>query len=107
MSVSKRGVEKMRAGATSAKPHGHEGQTRKKFCREVPKSALQTHLQGVNWATLAVMPEKRHRAALLSRFGYDENNLTVREGQAPSGRGCGVSLVMTVYPASADDTTAA
>jgi hypothetical protein len=30
-------------------------------------SALQTHLQGVNWATLAIMPEKiRHRAALLS-----------------------------------------
>jgi hypothetical protein len=30
-------------------------------------SALQTHLQGVYWATLAIMPEKiRHRAALLS-----------------------------------------
>ena len=30
-------------------------------------SALQTHLQGVNWATLAIVPEKiRHRAALLS-----------------------------------------
>ena len=30
-------------------------------------SALQTHLQGLNWATLAIVPEKiRHRAALLS-----------------------------------------
>jgi hypothetical protein len=47
--------------------HGHEGQTRKKFCRRSPWSALQTHLQGVNWATLAIMPEEcRHRAALLS-----------------------------------------
>src|SRR5882724_1788192 len=32
-------------------------------------SALQTHLQGVDRATLAIMPEKsRHRAALLSRL---------------------------------------
>jgi hypothetical protein len=31
-------------------------------------SALQTHLQGVDRATLAIVPEKyRHRAALLSR----------------------------------------
>jgi hypothetical protein len=31
-------------------------------------SALQTHLQGVDRGTLAVMPEEcRHRAALLSR----------------------------------------
>jgi len=30
-------------------------------------SALQTHLQGVNWATLAIVSEEiRHRAALLS-----------------------------------------
>jgi hypothetical protein len=50
-----------------AAPHGHEGQTRKKFLGD-PASALQTHLQGVDWATLAVMMEKRHRAALLSRF---------------------------------------
>src|SRR3979409_2164209 len=34
-----------------------------------PWSALQTHLQGVDWATLAIMPEEcRHRAALLSRL---------------------------------------
>jgi hypothetical protein len=31
-------------------------------------SALQTHLQGIDWAVLAIMPEKRHRAALLSRL---------------------------------------
>jgi hypothetical protein len=36
-------------------------------CRD-PASALQTHLQGVDWAVLAVMPEERHRAALLSRL---------------------------------------
>jgi hypothetical protein len=35
----------------------------------IPWSALQTHLQGVNWAVLAVMSEEcRHRAALLSRL---------------------------------------
>jgi hypothetical protein len=35
-------------------------------------SALQTHLQGVDRATLAVMPEKcRHRAALLSRSSQE------------------------------------
>jgi hypothetical protein len=35
----------------------------------IPWSALQTHLQGVDWAVLAVMPEEcRHRAALLSRL---------------------------------------
>jgi hypothetical protein len=60
----------MQASATSAKPHGHEGQTRKKFCKKRSWSALQTHLQGVNWATLAVMPEKRHRAALLLGSSY-------------------------------------
>jgi hypothetical protein len=49
-----------------ATPHGHEGQTRRSS--ENLWSALQTHLQGVDRATLAVMPEKfRHRAALLSR----------------------------------------
>jgi hypothetical protein len=58
----------MQASARVAKPHGHEGQTRKKFSREFPESALQTHLQGVDWATLVVMSVKRHRAALLSQF---------------------------------------
>jgi hypothetical protein len=48
--------------------HGHEGQTRKNFSKRL-WSALQTHLQGVDRATLAIMPEKcRHRAALLSRL---------------------------------------
>jgi hypothetical protein len=59
----------MQASATGAKPHGHEGQTRKELCRKDPWSAPQTHLQGMNWATLAIMPEEcRHRAALLSRL---------------------------------------
>src|SRR5260370_41957241 len=48
--------------------HSHEGQTRKKFCKSL-WSALQTHLQGVDRATLAIVPEKcRHRTALLSRL---------------------------------------
>jgi hypothetical protein len=34
-------------------------------------SALQTHLQGVDRATLAIVPKKcRHRAALLSRLSF-------------------------------------
>jgi hypothetical protein len=37
-------------------------------------SALQTHLQGVNRATLAIMPEERHRAALLSRLSDVKNS---------------------------------
>jgi hypothetical protein len=42
-----------------------------KLFRKDPWSALQTHLQGVDWATLAIMPEKcRHRAALLSRLSH-------------------------------------
>jgi hypothetical protein len=48
--------------------HSHEGQTRRRFENNV-WSALQTHLQGVDRATLAIMPEEcRHRAALLSRL---------------------------------------
>ena len=45
-------------------------------------SALQTHLQGVDRATLAIMPEKyRHCAALLSRQGI------VPKIAGPSGEG--------------------
>jgi hypothetical protein len=73
----------MQASATGAKPHGHEGQTRKKLCRKDPWSALQTHLQGVNWATLAIMPEEcRHRAALLSRLSDVQNSAAGQGGQA-------------------------
>ena len=61
--------------------HGHEGQTRKNSQRS-PRSALQTHLQGVNWATLAIMPEEcRHRAALLSRFSYGKITRLSRKGK--------------------------
>jgi hypothetical protein len=47
----------------------HEGQTRRQFFRRNGLwSALQTHLQGVDGATLAMVPEKCvHCAALLSR----------------------------------------
>src|SRR5258708_2872052 len=49
--------------------HSHEGQTRTEIFSKYLWSALQTHLQGVDRATLAIMPEKRrHRAALLSRL---------------------------------------
>jgi hypothetical protein len=49
--------------------HSHEGQTRMEIFSKYLWSALQTHLQGVDRATLATMPEKRrHRAALLSRL---------------------------------------
>jgi hypothetical protein len=69
-------MNECRQSATSAVPHGHEGQTRKSSV-EIPESALQTHLQGVNWATLAKMPEEcRHRAALLSRFEAGQNSAT-------------------------------
>jgi hypothetical protein len=58
---------KMRARTQKGATHGHEGQTRRRFGKNV-WSALQTHLQGVHGATLAIMPEEiRHRAALLSR----------------------------------------
>src|SRR5216684_1175422 len=44
------------------------GADQEKFCKSL-WSALQTHLQGVDRATLAIVPEKcRHRAALLSRL---------------------------------------
>jgi hypothetical protein len=66
-SVSKRGDgSKMRARTQKGATHGHEGQTRRRFGKNV-WSALQTHLQGVDRATLAIMPEKRrHRAAPFS-----------------------------------------
>jgi hypothetical protein len=69
VSVEARRWMRMQARALErATPHSHEGQTRKKFCNSL-WSALQTHLQGVDRATLAIVPEKcRHRAALLSRL---------------------------------------
>jgi hypothetical protein len=61
------------AGANSkgATPHGHEGRPERRFGKKrfgkTVWSALQTHLQGVTRAMLAIMPEKRrHRTALLS-----------------------------------------
>ena len=62
-------VIRMQARAPErATPHSHEGQTRNRFFVKGLWSALQTHLQGVHGATLAIMPENiRHRAALLSR----------------------------------------
>jgi hypothetical protein len=48
-------------------------------------SALQTHLQGVDGATLAIVPEKcRHRAALLSRTSYAAKI----SGPAKEGKPC-------------------
>ncbi|KWV44444.1 hypothetical protein AS156_24355 [Bradyrhizobium macuxiense] len=56
-------------------PHGHEGQTRKRFYASF-RSALQTHLQGVDGATPEVVINKcRHDAALLSRL----NDVTFRQ----------------------------
>jgi len=46
-------------------------------------SALQTHLQGVDRAKLAIVPEKsRHRAALLSRLSAAKNSALRKGGQA-------------------------
>jgi hypothetical protein len=48
-------------------------------------SALQTHLQGVDGATLAIVPEKcRHCAALLSRTSY----VAKISGPAKEGKPC-------------------
>jgi hypothetical protein len=45
-------------------------------------SALQTHLQGVDGATLAIVPENcRHCAALLSRSGYRAKNSRALKGR--------------------------
>jgi hypothetical protein len=54
----------------------------------IPWSALQTHLQGVNWAVLAVMPEEcRHRAAPLSRLNSIKIMQPVREGKPEPSAG--------------------
>jgi hypothetical protein len=48
-------------------------------------SALQTHLQGVHGATLAIMPEEiRHRAALLSRSDGVKLTRPAKEGKPKS-----------------------
>src|SRR5882757_3221397 len=49
-------------------------------------SALQTHLQGVDRAILAIMPEKcRHRTALLSRLSEAKISRPAKESkQKPS-----------------------
>jgi hypothetical protein len=61
--------------------HGHEGQTEKQFCKSL-WSALQTHLQGVDRTTLAIVPEKRrHRAALLSRLSEVKITRLAKEGK--------------------------
>jgi hypothetical protein len=64
-SAAMKGCRRARKARNAAWPRRADQED---FCREFPKSALQTHLQGVDWAALAVVPEKRHRAALLSRF---------------------------------------
>jgi hypothetical protein len=68
-SVSKRGDGlKMRARTQIARRTATKGRPERRFEKKV-WSALQTHLQGVDRATLAIMPENcRHRAALLSRL---------------------------------------
>src|SRR6185295_11718466 len=48
-------------------------------------SALQTHLQGVDRAMLAIMPEKcRHRTALLSRLSCAKIACPAKEGKLQS-----------------------
>jgi hypothetical protein len=49
-------------------------------------SALQTHLQGLNWATLAIVPEETHRAALLSRSSAVNLTRLAKEGKKASVR---------------------
>jgi hypothetical protein len=45
-------------------------------------SALQTHLQGVDGATLAIMPEDcHHRVALLSRLSEAKIARSAKEGK--------------------------
>ena len=75
-------------------------------------SALQTHLQGVDGATLAIVPEKcRHCAALLSRTSY----VAKISGPAKEGKRCPVGsnpkcprghaaddIVGSQYPAQGD-----
>src|SRR3977135_3027396 len=52
-------------------------------------SALQTHLQGVDRATLAIMPEKsRHRAALLSRLSEVKISRPAKESKPEPARAC-------------------
>jgi hypothetical protein len=43
-----------------------KGRPGEMLCRRSFWSALQTHLQGVDWATLTMMTKKRIHAALLS-----------------------------------------
>jgi hypothetical protein len=48
-------------------------------------SALQTHLQGVDWAMLAIMPEEsHHRAALLSRLSVVKIARSAKESKLKS-----------------------
>jgi hypothetical protein len=62
--------------------HGHKGRPGRSSVKSL-WSALQTHLQGVDRATLAIVPEKcRHRAALLSRLSEVKNNAPCKEEQA-------------------------
>jgi hypothetical protein len=62
--------------------HSHEGQTRTEIFSKDLWSALQTHLQGVHGATLAIMPENiRHRAALLSRSSSAKLTRPAKEGK--------------------------
>jgi hypothetical protein len=65
---ARRGIQMQARTINGSTPHGHEGQTRKRFGESL-WSALQTHLQGVTGATPAVVQENgRHDAALLSRL---------------------------------------
>jgi hypothetical protein len=68
----------------------------------IPWSALQTHLQGVDWAVLAVMPEEcRHRAALLSRLNRIKIMQPVREGKREPSAAALASAATMTYPQAA------
>ena len=80
-------------------PHCHGGRPGRDL-RKSLWSALQTHLQGVDGAMLAIVPENcRHRAALLSRSGYRAKNSRALRGwqarvssksnrESPGGHAC-------------------
>src|SRR6185312_701660 len=63
-----------------ATPHSHEAQTSNGSVKGL-WSALQTHLKGLNWATLAIVPEETHRAALLSRSSGVNLTRLAKEGK--------------------------
>jgi hypothetical protein len=74
--------ENAASSARRATLHGHEGQTEKSSSEKSLGSALQTHLQGVDRTTLAIVPEKRrHRTALLSRLSEVKITRSAKESK--------------------------